>query len=377
MKKVLLVATVQSHICQFHKPLVDVLHKMDCEVHVAAYDNLATKKGLKLDFVEKVYNLPFARSPKDTSNIKAYKMLKIILDENNYDVVHCNTPMGGIVTRLAAKAVHKRGTKVIYTAHGFHFYNGAPWKNWFFFYPVEKFFSTLTDVIITITQEDYKLACDKFDCKIEYIHGVGVDERRYFQVSEEEKLQLRDKMGYSATQKLILCIGELNANKNQIMAIKAMHKVVEKFPDALLILAGNGPMEKFLKEVIKQEGLDMNVQMIGYVSNLQDYQHVIDVQVCCSHREGLPLNVVESMMSGNPVVAGLNRGHRELIHDNDNGFLVAQNDSNALAEKVLFLLEDKSEYERIRANARKSAMQYGYVNVKRELNAIYSKFINL
>ena len=92
---------------------MDVLHKMDCEVHVAAYDNLATKKGLKLDFVEKVYNLPFARSPKDTSNIKAYKMLKIILDENNYDVVHCNTPMGGIVTRLAAKAVHKRGTKVM------------------------------------------------------------------------------------------------------------------------------------------------------------------------------------------------------------------------------------------------------------------------
>lgn len=371
MKKVLLVATVQSHIGQFHRPLAEVLHKHGYEVHVAANNNLHLKNGLKLDFVDKVYDLPFARSPKDKSNITAYRMLKKILDEGQYEVVHCNTPMGGIVTRLAARNARKKGTKVIYTAHGFHFYEGAPRKNWIVFYPIEKWFSRLTDVLVTITHEDYNLASEKFHCKVEHMHGVGVNEERYYQVSAEEKLAMREKMGYSATQKLILCIGELNANKNQTMAIKAMHRVVKKFPDALLILAGNGPKEDFLKDFIKQEGLERNVQMIGYVTNLQDYQHVIDVQVCCSKREGLPLNVVESMLSGNPVVAGVNRGHRELIHDGENGYLVKPDDSEAMAEKVLLMLENEKECARIRQNALEFAKLYTFGNVRKELEKIY------
>ena len=141
MKKVLLVATVQSHICQFHKALVEVLHEQNIEVHVAARDNLAEKNGMKLDFVEKVFNVPFSRSPKSLDNLKAYKQLKRIIDTNGYDVIHCNTPMGGIVTRLAAQKARKKGTTLIYTAHGFHFYEGAPKKNWLVFYPIEKFFS--------------------------------------------------------------------------------------------------------------------------------------------------------------------------------------------------------------------------------------------
>ena len=136
-KKVLITATVQSHICQFHKPLVKMLHENGYEVHTAARDNLAEKNGLKLDFADKVYNVPFSRSPVSKNNIKAYKVIKEIIAENDYDIIHCNTPMGGVVTRLAAKKQRKNGIKVIYTAHGFHFYKGAPLKNWLFYYPVE------------------------------------------------------------------------------------------------------------------------------------------------------------------------------------------------------------------------------------------------
>ena len=123
MKKVLLVATVQSHISQFHRPLAELLHLYGYEVHVAAKNNLAEKNGLKLDFADKVFDVPFSRSPKSKDNILAYKILKSILDEGQYDVVHCNTPMGGVVTRLAARKARKKGTKIFYTAHGFHFYS--------------------------------------------------------------------------------------------------------------------------------------------------------------------------------------------------------------------------------------------------------------
>lgn len=157
-KKVLLVATVQSHIAQFHRPLANLLHEHGYEVHVAAKNNLAEKNGLQIDFADKIHDLPFSRSPKSKDNYYAYKQLKKILDAEKYDVVHCNTPMGGIVTRLAARATRKKGTQVIYTAHGFHFYKGGPLKSWICYYPIEKLFSRLTDILITITHEDYALA---------------------------------------------------------------------------------------------------------------------------------------------------------------------------------------------------------------------------
>lgn len=372
MKKVLLVATVQSHISQFHRPLAELLHLYGYEVHVAAKNNLAEKNGLKLDFADKVFDVPFSRSPKSKDNILAYKILKSILDREQYDVVHCNTPMGGVVTRLAARKARKKGTKIFYTAHGFHFYQGAPKKNWIVFYPIEKYLSRLTDVLITITQEDYKLAFKNFYCKVEYMHGVGVNSERYYPVDENEKNSLREKMGFTNSQKIILCIGELNSNKNQNMAIRMMHKVLKKYPDALLLLAGNGPKQQYLENLIISEKLQQNVKMIGYVTNLQDYQHIADAQVCCSKREGLPLNVIESMLSGNPVVATRNRGHRELIENAKTGFLVNIDDYETMATKIISLFSNSVLKSCIEKKALLFARQYTFDSVKKELSRIYN-----
>lgn len=367
--KILLTATVQSHIVQFHKPLVEVLHERGCEVHVAARDNLAEKNGLKLDFVEKVFDIPFARSPKSTDNIKAYRQLKKITDEGHYDVIHCNTPMGGIVTRLAARKTRKQGTKVIYTAHGFHFYKGAPKKNWMVFYPIEKFFSRLTDVLITITHEDYKLAKEKFHCQVEHIHGVGVSEKRYYPVSTEEQLKLRQELGFTPDQKIILCVGELLPNKNQQMVIHMMQQVVKQFPDAMLLLAGNGPEKENLENLIAELSLGQNIKMLGYCTYLEKYQRITDVLVACSKREGLPLNLVEAMLTGNPVVATVNRGHRELIRDGENGYLV--NSVDEMSERVVGLLTDSEMRSKIGNAAWKYAHDYDCENVKKELEEIY------
>lgn len=370
-KKILLVATVQSHIAQFHRPLAEVLHAHGYEVHVAARNNLAEKNGLQLDFVDKFFDVRFSRSPKSKDNISAFNQLRVIVDSGNYEVVHCNTPMGGMIARLATHTARKKGTKLFYTAHGFHFYDGAPKKNWMIFYPIEKFFSRMTDILITITHEDYKVASEAFHCKVAYMHGVGVSGERYKPVNFEEKLALREKMGYPKNAKILLCIGELNDNKNQVMAIRMMHKVAAKYPEAILLLAGNGPKQKFLEQFIKQEGLERNVKMIGYVTNLQDYQHIIDVQVSCSLREGLPLNIVESMLSGNPVVAGLNRGHRELIQNGINGYIVDPNDYESMGARVLNLLDNDDLRKRIVQNAIIFAQDFTFTSVKKELEEIY------
>ena len=367
--KVLLTATVQSHICQFHKVLANVLHEHGCEVHVAARDNLAEKNGLKLDFVDKVYDVPFARSPKSLDNLRAYRQLKKIIDEGGYDVIHCNTPMGGIVTRLAARKARKHGTRVIYTAHGFHFYQGAPKKNWLVFYPIEKFFSRLTDTLVTITHEDYKLASEKFKCNVVHMHGVGVDESRYYPVDDGEQQRLREELGVKPEQRVLLCVGELLPNKNQKMAIHAMRDVVSAFPNAILMIAGNGPEKQNLENEIISCGLQDNVKMLGYCTYLEKYQRIADLLVACSHREGLPLNLVEAMLTEVPVVVSQNRGHRELVHSGKNGYIVA--DEKEMAEKVCKLLQDNELRNRMGKDAREFAKAYGFENVKKEINKLY------
>lgn len=371
MKKVLLVATVQSHICQFHRLLADMLHEKGYEVHVAAKDNLAEKNGLTLDFAEKVFDLPFSRSPKSPDNIKAYRQLKRILNENSYEIVHCNTPMGSIVTRLAARQARKNGTKVFYTAHGFHFYKGASKKNWIVYYPIEKLFVRRTDKLITIVDEDYSTAKKNFKCPVYHIHGVGVDEERYFPVNEETKNKKRLEMGFSRDQKIILCIGELLPNKNQQMILGCMPEIIKIFPDVQLLLAGNGKNKELLEARIKELGISKNVTLLGYVTNLQDYQHISDLLVSCSIREGLGLNVIEGMMSGKPVVLTDNRGHRELIDGGKNGYLVGINDSKAMTEHIIELLQDTKKAEKISQNAISFSLRYGYKAVKKELEDIY------
>ena len=371
MKKILLIATVQSHICQFHRPLVAMLHKHGCEVHVAARNNLAEKNGLKLDFAEQVFDVPFQRSPFSPKNLGAYKKLKKIIDEGSYNVIHCNTPVGGVLGRLAARKARKHGTRVFYTAHGFHFYKGAPKKNWLIWYPVEKFMCRYTDKLITITQEDYDLASAKFPTQVERIHGVGANSAKYRKLSKAECVELRHELGYAAEDKLLLCTGELLTNKNQITAIRAMKSLREQQPKVKLLLAGNGPTLPGLQAEVAVLDLHDCVEFLGYRTDLERYANIADVIVSCSYREGLPMNIVEGMLLSKPVVTSYNRGHRELIVPDVTGYMVSPADADAFAEKISMLLDNSVLADRMGHAGHEKAQLYTDVSVQQELAHIY------
>lgn len=370
MKKALLTATVQSHIAQFHRPLIKILKEEGFEIHVAARDNLGEKNGLQIKNIDQKFDIPFERSPLKVNNITAFFKLRKIIKQEQYDIISCNTPMGGIVTRLAAFGTKKKGCKVFYTAHGFHFYEGAPKKNWLVFYPIEKVMARLTDVLITITQEDYKLASRKFKTEVKHIFGVGADEEKYLSISDEENQIFRKKMGYDK-RKVILCTGELNGNKNQITLIRAIKSVIKKHPDALLLLAGNGPKEEELRKEVQDLGLQPYVEFLGYHTDLEKYANACDIVASVSFREGMPLNIMEAMICGKPIVASYNRGHRELVRDGKNGYLVKANDVEELANKLVELLEDDALCKRFSENAKESVKPYLMRSVEKELKSIY------
>ncbi len=366
MKKVLLVATVQSHICQFHKPLMKLLSENGYEIHVAAKNNLAEKNGLKMEYASKVFDIQFIRSPFAPRNLSAYKAFSKILKENQYEIIHCNTPVGGIIARIAGNKYRKKGTKVFYTAHGFHFYNGAPKKNWIVYYPIEKLMARFTDTLITITNEDYVLAEKKFPCNVFRLHGVGASSERFFTLSSQEAEKQKAEMGLSGN--VILNVGELLPNKNQKDAVKAMKKVLEKHPNSTLLIAGNGSEKENLENLIKSEGLENNVKLLGYTREVNRYMQISDVIVACSYREGLPMNVIEAMLCGKSVVASNNRGHRELIKEGINGYLYAPDDYSALAEKICSILENNIN---TKEGIAESVLPFTDTNVVKELKNLY------
>lgn len=377
MKKVLLTATVQSHICQFHKPLVKMLHENGYEVHVAAYDNLYLKNGLKLDFVDKVFNVPFSRSPKSFDNIKAYKELKKILEYNHYDYIHCNTPMGGVVTRLAARKVRTEGTEIIYTAHGFHFYSGAPLFSWLIFYPIEKILGNLfTDKLITISKIDYEMAVKKRICKnVFHICSVGVNSMKYNKVDERELNAYRVDYGLKSSDFVCICTGELNKNKRQKLIVAALPEIVKSVPNFKLFIAGNGPERVCLENQIKSLGMCDYAKLIGYRTDLEVFVNLADIAVSASLREGLGINLIEAMNCRKPVVGSINRGHSEFINHGVNGFLAGgdteEEISKSFAESIIKLALDKNLYASLSEQAYLDVQKYMDFNVEKELQKIY------
>lgn len=363
MKKVLFVATVDSHIELFHLPYLKYFKDNGYEVHVAT-DSLK-----KIDYCDKKIKLPIKRSPYSLSNIKATRILRGILNNEKYDIIHCHTPMGSVVTRFAAKKARKNGTKVIYTAHGFHFYKGAPIKNWFLFYPIEKLLSKYTDTLITINKEDYDFAKRKFKTDIKYIKGVGLDKEKFNCIlSEDEKNILRESLGLNKNDFVMIYPAELNKNKNQLFLIKAMEKLDDNIH---LLLPGKDSYKGKCQKIVKILKLENRVHFLGFRNDIQKLLQISDLEISSSKREGLPLNLIEAMYMKLPIIATINRGHKELVKNDVNGYLIEQDDINDLIDKINFLYKNNKFKINLGFNSTKLIKDYLLENVIIDMKKIY------
>lgn len=371
--KILFVATVRSHIGQFHMPFIRELKARGVEVHAAFKDNSADKPGLDLSAIDKTFEVPFERQPLRPNNIKAYRELKKIIDGNGYDAVHCHTPMGAVITRLAAKSARKKGTKVIYTAHGFHFFKGASIKNWMFFYPVEKYLSKYTDCLITINSEDCELAHKKkFRAgKIYKVHGVGVELEKFKAVDADEKARLRAEYGYDGDTFIMIYPADLSVRKNQPMLFDALQKIAEKNKNVKLLLPGQPIRLEEYKRMVSERGIADNVEFLGYRRDINNLVGLSDLSVASSFQEGLPINIIEAMAMGNAIVATDVRGNNDAVEDGVNGYLVPVGDSDLMAEKILELMNDREKLRTFGENGLDMVKDFSTENVNCEMLTIY------
>ena len=331
MKKFLMVATVPSMIGQFNMNNIQILIDMGYEVHVACnfndrsiwteeQVNLFKKQLLQLGV--KRIQIEFSRTPYNISKLfKAYRKLRKIIKKQKYEGLHCHTPIAGVIARFAA---FEMKTKIIYTAHGFHFYEDAPFKNWLIYYPIEKICSYMTDILITINKEDYKRAKKEFNArKTIYIPGVGVDLNKF---KRHEENHIREELGIPKDAILLLSVGELNKNKNHDTIIKALTKIpLAKKRNIFYIIAGTGRLENEHQKLINRLGLSSQILLLGFRKDIVELYNASDIYILPSIREGLNVSLMEAMACELPCIVSDIRGNRDLIIDGKGGYLIHSN----------------------------------------------------
>ena len=343
--KFLFVATVRSHIGQFHMPLIRALKAAGHTVHAAYRDNSADKKGLDLSAIDRVFEVPFERSPYKPGNLLACQKLKSVLDKEDYDIIHCHTPMGAVVTRLAAGKARKRGAKVFYTAHGFHFYRGASRLNWALYYPVEKLLAHRTDTLITINREDHELALSRHFAagRIVRIDGVGVELDRFAPVTPAQRENARRELGFSEDQTVLLYAADLSKRKNQPMLFRALARLKEAHPDLLLLLPGQPILQAEYEAQCAELGISHMVRFLGYRRDIDRLLAACDAVVSSSRQEGLPLNLIEAAARGRFIIATDVRGNADVVRQSGSGALVTLNDDEAMAAEIARLCASAPE----------------------------------
>ena len=370
-KKAVQLASVASMIDQFNIPNIQILQSLGYQVDVVAnFTNPGTitverSENLKKRLAEmnvRVFDIAIPRTLNPGAISNAYKQVKNLLEKEEYKLLHCHSPIGGVIARQAAKGLRKSGIEVIYTAHGFHFYNGAPLKNWLLFYPIEKHYSRYTDVLITINMEDYKRASAKLKARrTVYVPGVGVDTEK-FSTKQSGREKIRTELSLSDNRTMLLSVGELNENKNHISVIKALIAI----PNITYVIVGKGEKKDELEYTAAECGVDLRLP--GFRSDVADFYDAADVYILPSKREGLNVSLMEAMASGLPVVCGDIRGNRDLI-DGLGGLLFNPNNIRSIEESIIRILQDSDGKGAYNMNKIKS---FSIKAVEGKMKAIYS-----
>lgn len=383
-RRALMLASVASMIDQFNMQNIRLLTDMGYEVHVACN----FKEGNTCDakhitkFRRKLTGQGIVchqwDCPRDICAAKCFRtfaQLWRLMGTYRFEMIHCHSPAGGALARIAA---HLKGVFVIYTAHGFHFYKGAPVKNWLLYYPAEKLLSYWTDVLVTVNREDYAFARRYLNAsKIFRIPGVGINAGRFASAGGSARAAFRRKYGIAPDTLLLLSAGELNEGKNHRVVLEtvAQLKYNDQKKNVSCLICGIGKLREWLAEYALGLGIAKQVILPGYVEDMVGAYAAADIFVFPSKREGMPAALMEAMAAGLPVIASDIRGCRELV-DAAGGRLLGPEDSSGFAAAAAELAERKErEPERFQAmgmyNRARIAGSYDISCVSEKMLRIY------
>lgn len=368
-----------SHTANFHKfnrPLMRMwrgkLEKPYADLNIGDWEvDYACANEEKVYDADRVFTVDFARSPfRIDKHIKSYRQLKKILRENHYDVVHTHTPVGSIITRMATKSFRKKDSlKVIYTCHGFHFYDGASIINWLLYYRAEKIMSKYTDLLITINREDFKRADEDFPCPVKMIDGVGIDTTKFnTKLNKADKLKLRKEIGLEKDDFAVVYVAEFIDRKNHQMLFESIADILRENQNIKLVLLGMGVLEDKMKKLAEDLGIAEQILFLGYRHDVYNVLQCCNLCVSTSKSEGLGLGVLEAALCGCSILISDNRGHRDIVDDNKK-YLFKLGDNDGLEKKIRDAIKHLDKYHL------EFPERYSLRSSLTEMKGIYEEFL--
>lgn len=321
-----------------------------------------------------IHHIDFNRNPFHPSNFKAYKQLLQLMKKEKFDIVHCNTPVGGVIGRACAKRLGIK--KVIYMAHGFHFFKGAPKKNWIFYYPAERLLAYWTDKLVTINQEDYKRA-KKFNLrnngKVYYIPGVGLDVNKFSKI-EVDKYKKRLELDIPSEAIIVLSVGELNNNKNHEVILRSVAKLNNK--NVHYCIAGKGELAEHLEALSRELGVSDRFHLLGFRNDVIELCKVADIFAFPSKREGLGIAALEAMSTGLPIITSNVHGIVDYSKNDLTGFTCDPNDIDGFTKSLNRLIDDPELRHKMGNNNKKVASKFDSLYVVNKMEKIYRSIVN-
>ena len=382
-KKVLMLASVASMIDQFNMPNIRLLQSMGYEVHTACNfkqgNTCSTQRiqKLKKELQQMAVHPHQWDCPRDLSSFRdccrAYQQLLHIISKYPFAWIHCHSPVGGALARMAA---HRKNIRIIYTVHGFHFYKGAPLRNWMLYYPAEKLLAYWTDILVTVNLEDYRFAERNLKAgRVFYIPGIGIDTEKFrtqWQGTKEERMLFYSKYKIPEHAVVLLSVGELSSRKNHRMVMNALSAMRRK--DVYYLICGQGPLREELQRYARRLGVAGRIRMPGYQEDLSLVYQNADIFVFPSIQEGMPAALMEAMAAGLPCVVSDIRGNRELVTQAGGArFRMGHPEQSEQLERVLVRLIENEKLRNVcGAYNRKKIKAYALSAVQDRMKVIYA-----
>ena len=374
MSKILLTAT-NAMIFHFLVPHIEKLLEMGHYVEIAStalegYDDLLRnrikKKPVKISYIR------LNRSPFSLSNYKGIIDLKRIIDNDSFDLIWTNEPVMSIATRLAARSARKKGTKVVYMVHGFHFFDGSSKGSWLIFYPIERIMAKFADYLITINKEDFNRGKSFGFKDVFYVHGVGLDTKRFREASVDRSLK-RKEIGIPNNVIMLLSVGELGTRKNHEVVIRALGELKDK--DIHYAICGEGVLEDYLKNLCKELGIAENVHFLGYHRDIPEICKAADIYVFPSQREGLGIGALEGMASGLPLISYYVNGIRDYTEDGVTGYTIQPHNIEGYVMAIRKLADNTGDRARFGSHNMIAAQKFDVCNTIQEIPVILDEIL--
>jgi len=357
--KVLIVTTVPNTIRAFLLPFASYFRGKGWIVDAAANGICGFNEFVEV--FDKIWEIPWSRNPLDLNNfLSAPRVIREIVKQGDYDIVHVHTPIAAFITRWALRKERRSNNlKVIYTAHGFHFIKGAPRFKNFLFIILEKLTGKWTDYLIVINKDDYDAAL-KYrlinSANLLYIPGIGLDIRYYDPdtVSVDDVEKVRNELGLGDDDKYFLMIGEFNKNKCQSESVRALSRLND--PTIHIVFAGEGSTMSSVRELAKDLGIADRIHLLGYRKDIPRLLKGSLALLLTSRREGLPRCILEAMSLEVPVIATDIRGSRELLADGA-GILYQPGNIENLMKAMDYIINNPEEAGIMGSIGRKQVME--------------------